>query len=141
MVLSPKNQKVIDFLESVEWLFDMQNYTRDVAFYTKEKTEEANVLADIVTNHTYRVLNVNIYPRFFRVSKEEQCRALIHELCHTITEDIHCDWCEMYAGKFVREAEAIHHRERATEQIAYIIFQLWQGNKKYLWEAISKYLK
>jgi hypothetical protein len=124
MALSPKKQKVVDFLESVEWLFDMQNYSRDIAFYTKEKTEEGNVLADITTNHTYRTLNVNVYPRFFRVSKEEQAKCLIHELSHTITEDMHDDWHNMYKGTFVTEAEANHHRERATEQIAYLIFQL-----------------
>jgi hypothetical protein len=38
--MTPKKQKVIDFLESVEWLFDMQNYTKKIEWKKKDKTEE-----------------------------------------------------------------------------------------------------
>jgi hypothetical protein len=81
-------------------------------------------MADITTNHTYRIIYINIYPEFWNNDKESQCKCLLHELSHTITEDMHDDWHNMYKGTFVTEAEANHHRERATEQIAYLIFQL-----------------
>lgn len=124
MKLSPKKQKVLDFIESVEWLFDLQNYTRKICWKEKDKTEDRDVLADMTTNHKYRYTYMNVYPAFFKEDKETQCKALIHELCHTITEDMHDDWRDMYNGIFITDTIANHHRERTTENIAYLIFQL-----------------
>jgi hypothetical protein len=41
----------------------------------------------------------------------------------------------------VTTEEARHAREKTTEQVAYLLFELGSGRKKYFSEAIADYLK
>ena len=137
-----QKEKILAFIEAVDWLFDVNNYTKNIV-YEKEDCEKhwGFTMAQVTTNHTYRNIELQIYPIFFTKDKEEQCQCIIHELTHTITEDMFDCYQNMLKWSFVTEEEARHARERTTERVAYLLFYLWQGKKEYFRKAIEEYLK
>lgn len=135
-------EKILKFIESVDWLFDLHNYTRNIDFEEDEEWEwDSLCLAKVITDHTYRTIKLKIFPIFFEKDKEEQCKTLIHELSHSITENLFDCYNNMHKWSFVTTEEARHARENATEQIAYLLFELGKWNKKYFSDAIKEYLK
>lgn len=134
--------KILKFIESVDFLFDLNNYTKEIEYKKIDKEEHGwDVLAQVTTDTTYRKIYLEIFPAFFTKDKEEQCKTLIHELSHSITEDLFDCYNNMYKWSFVTTEEARHAREKTTEQVAYLLFELGSGRKKYFSEAIAEYLK
>lgn len=134
--------KILKFIESVDWLFDLNNYTKEIEYRkTDEEKNWWDVLAQVTTDTTYRKVYLEIFPVFFTKDKEEQCKTLIHELSHHITENLYDCYNNMHKWSFVTTEEARHAREKTTENVAYLLFELWRGNKKYFSEAIEEYLK
>lgn len=135
-------KKIAKFIEDVSCLFDLQNYTHEIEYEKKDEDEEDwTVLAKVITDTTYRIIKLKIYPIFFKKDKEEQCKTLLHELSHSVTEDLFDCYNNMHKWSFVTTEEARHARESATEQIAYLLFELGSGRKQYFSEAIKEYLK
>lgn len=135
-------EKILKFVEAVDWLFDINNYTKEIEYAkTDEEKHWGDIMAQVITYTTYRKIVITIFPVFFTKDKEEQCKALIHELSHSITEDLFDCYNNMYRWSFVTTEEARHAREKTTEQVAYLLFELWSGRKKYFSEAIEEYLK
>lgn len=134
--------KVLKFIETVDWLFDLNNYSKQIRFEKDDEWEwDSLSLAKVITDHTYRIIKLSVFPIFFEKDREEQCQTLIHELSHSITEDLFDCYNNMHKWSFVTSEEARHAREHATEQIAYLLFELGSGRKKYFSEAIAEYLK
>ena len=143
MKLKPKEQKILDFIESAAWLFEVQNYSTKLTFpkTDEEAWENKCVACDIVYDFIYRTINIRIFPTFFLCSKEEQVKWLIHELCHCRTDDL-ADCAEnLHNGSLVTMEQIRHAKENTTEYMAQIFFELARGNKKYFSEAIKEYLK
>lgn len=84
-----EKEKILKFIEAVDWLFDVNNYTKELCYEKEDKDKHGGcVMAEITTDHTYRKICITFYPIFFTKDKEEQCQCIIHELTHTITEDM-----------------------------------------------------
>lgn len=132
--------KIIEFLNWCDWLFDLNNYNRTIKFSKKEHDSWDLVCATMSTDHKYRRFTMKIFPCFFEDDLEEQCKTLIHELCHSITEWLHDCATNLREWKLVTEREIDFERERVTENMAHLIFSLWNGKKKFLGEAIQKYI-
>lgn len=128
MTITLKQQKkVTEFCDSISWCFDLANYTRTYKFKEDPKetdNDDTETCADITTSHTYRTISIRIFPPFWTQSVDEQVRILIHELCHTITEDLYDCGNNLRQGVLVTDMELTHYRERATEQVATMIFRL-----------------
>lgn len=80
------NKKIETFIKDISRLFDTENYTREITYEKKDDKEDT--FASVITDTTYRILKIKIYPSFYKQSKEEQCKTLIHEMSHRITEDL-----------------------------------------------------
>ena len=128
MTITLKQQKkVTNFVDSISWCFDLANYTRMYKFKEDPKdtdNDNTETCADIITSHTYRSISIRIFPPFWTQSQDEQVRILIHELCHTITEDLYDCGSNLRQGILVTDMELTHYRERATEQVATMLFRL-----------------
>lgn len=142
--MNKKIQKnIIDFLEEIGWLFEINNYQKFIVFKKEDFEEEDKYkyLADIEVRNDYKDMLINIYPKFLKENKEQQCRTLIHELSHTFTHESKTNAINLLNGKLVIEDKIRYDNERLTETISDLIFNLAQGNRKYVNGAIKKYLK
>lgn len=85
-----KKQKITDNLirKWQPWLF-LQEWHFDIFFAEEDFGESpTQTIASAVCNYTYKKANITFYPRFFKDSKEEQEKTVIHELCHCHTDKV-----------------------------------------------------
>lgn len=143
MKLKPKEEKICKFIDDIMWLFEIQNYTKTIKFPSKDEEHGDNkcTAADIVFDSIYRTVVIRIFPVFWEWSKENQAKAIIHELCHCRTGDLADCADNLLNWTLVTSEEVRHAKENTTEYMAQIFFELAIGNKKYFSEAIKEYLK
>src|SRR3990167_5710105 len=87
MKKKPSTKRVTDFLESVDWMFELNNFERMISVKGIQPDEQKNLTAEIFIDTVYKTLTINLYPIFFDLSLDLQRKALLHELVHTILED------------------------------------------------------
>jgi hypothetical protein len=126
------------FFEGMDWLFQIQNLNKKIEWMKEDDGEKC---AEVIYNEDYQRITIKIYPCFFEEELEDQRKALLHELCHTITIPMHKLTIEFMQGKAVTEETVRHAHERATSQIENILDGLLQGKLYYGKEAYAKYLK
>lgn len=136
--MNKDTSKVCKFLDDIDWLFAIQNFDRNIVL--KEKDED-NKCAEITFEEDYQRITVNIYPTFFKQTDKEQRKALLHELCHTITIPMNQLSIDFIRGKAVTEETFYSTMERATSQIENILDGLLRGRFKYASKAYQGFVK
>lgn len=132
MIKHKKEEKILKFIEAVDWLFDVNNYTKELCYEKEDKDKhwEDCIMAEITTDHTYRKICITFYPIFFTKDKEEQCQCIIHELTHTITEDMFDCYQNMLKWSFVTEGSKTRQRTYNGTCGLFTLY-LGQGKKEY----------
>lgn len=83
--------------------------------------DKGNKVASADIDRPYHQIRVSIYPEFWEWNdKDEQEHALVHELCHPITEELYELVVEGQCDRSVTNREREHAREEATDRIASI---------------------
>jgi len=83
-------ERILVFLERASWALDVANYQFTIEFTEHVKCEDTRpqdeLMASIDVHHRYRSLDIKIHAPFFTHTRKIQCRALLHELCHAVTD-------------------------------------------------------
>lgn len=138
-----KKDRVLRFLEEMEWMFGINTHDRVVAFREKdcENDDGADIAAEIHYNQEYQNVKITIYPCFLEHTLEEQRKMLLHELCHVITLPSKTASHSLHAGNMVTTDEIRRINEEATSKIENMLHQLLKGNLKYAKTGYNNYLK
>lgn len=130
-------KRVQNFLNEIGWLFGVNNME------TRIKLKKANgeVAADVYVCFEYRQFHLGLYPTFFRLDRQEQLDALVHELCHVFTLPQKLNASNLRDGHLVTESEINITCENATSAIEQIMSGLLAGKMGYARDAYAKYLK
>ena len=116
---------VKDFIGDVSYLFNVSDYQITYNWREEDAASETGiVLADITVRRDYKTITINIYQDFWDGSKTERAAALIHEMCHTITNIQQSVVNELLDDNLVTRREAVFSNEQETTTIASLIFRL-----------------
>lgn len=116
-----------------EWqpLLFLNAYTIGVSYQGENEAardgsdDRVNRVASVRIGHPYLHLSVMIFPEFWEWNNaEEQEQILVHELAHTIVEDMHNLVLDGQAGRLVSGINREAARERATDWIANVAWYL-----------------
>jgi hypothetical protein len=142
MNTKPNTKRITDFLDAIDWLFQVQNFERELIIKDRGcEDEENSTAADISFNERYQMMTISIYPCFFKETLERQRKMLLHELIHTITLPLKTATYGLLDGKFITKDEVDKLNERETSQFENILDALLQGKKHYAKDAYNNYLK
>lgn len=136
--MKKEHKKVIDFLNEAGYAFGTNTWDNQVI--QMEKDDGEGTLATFGCDKMYRRNTIRIYPNFYKQTKEDQALALIHELCHFITNDMKTDSLNLLEGRLVTGRERSCNMEATTEWICRILWTEMKPNS-ILQNAIKKYLK
>lgn len=107
-------KKIQKFLDELQWMFAIQNFERYIE--TPDKDYE-DYSATINYEEDYQRITIKLYPMFFKETLEAQRKALLHELCHTITVPMNTLIETLTSGKIVTQENARIVLERTNCQI------------------------
>ena len=130
-------KKIIDFIESLELLFDLSNYERTIKFEERDEDETA---ATIAIDEQYQRYTIKIYPCLFTYPLKTQRKYLLHEFCHKLVSPLQDDLVDISKGNFIPEWILKEHVEKVTSNIEIILDGLLQNKKNYAKQAYNKYL-
>lgn len=114
------------YLTKLDWLFGLQHHEKEIKF---EKQDKEDFLAEISIRHDYQRFYIQIYPKFFKESEEIQRKVLLHELCHTITDQMSQQSMDLLGGSLITKKQITESEEEATSKIENIIWGFL--NKKF----------
>lgn len=135
MILEQTKKKVEEFLKTFDFLFGVQYYEKSITY----SDQKQNVFADIIVDREYQRINITIYPKFFQQSLQEQRQTLIHELCHTITEDLSDIGESLLAGRLKTKEDLRVANEEATSKIANLLDRFLQDKFDFAKKAYKNY--
>jgi hypothetical protein len=105
-----------------EWYFNLEYPTENCS-----NKEGYNTLADISPDVVYLNALIRVYPAFFKKSKQAQEEAIVHELCHCITQYLWDTALRLRNGYNVHEMAIQDEVERATQRIANVALKnFWE---------------
>jgi len=78
----------------------------------------SQTLADINVDIVYLNALITIYPCFYKSSKESQEQAIVHELCHIITQEAYDNMHYLLNGKLITPSAQELTIEKMTQRIA-----------------------
>jgi hypothetical protein len=133
-----KKKRIKDFLEGIDWLFQVNNFEKDIIYKKEDKDDNA---AMIFFDKEYQRIIVKIYPVFFKHRLKDQRKFLLHELCHYLRDDSFVAIEDLLKGKVLTSENARRINESETSVITNILDGLLQGRLKYARDAYQKYLK
>lgn len=136
--MKKQHKKVIDFLNEAGYAFGTNTWDNTVK--QLEKDDGDGTLATFNCDRRYRRNIISIYPSFYKETKKDQVQALIHELCHFITNDMRQNSWNLREGVLVTEAECNRSWEATTEWICRMLWTQMKPNS-ILQNAIKNYLK
>lgn len=113
------------YLTKLDWLFGLQHFDKKIIIKEKDEDEKA---AEIITDIPYQLINVYIYPCFFKEEEKDQKKMLVHELCHTITAQHKLSTYDILDGKFIPKKRINEINEEATSKIENIIWGFLNKN-------------
>lgn len=139
-----KKKRIEDFIVGISWMFQINNYEKEIIFEEKNKKAEdetREVQAEVDICEKYQTITIRLYPRFFDLSLDEQRKTLLHELCHCLTGSSNILLQDFYNGKFVTPQQINSSNERETSQIENILDRLLTNRLNYAKKAYNNYLK
>lgn len=130
-------KKIEQLLDQLQYVFQVQNYDKEIVILSKDN----DAMAEILFDEEYQRITIYIYPIFFKHKESEQRKALLHELCHTITIPQKRQFVNYIDGENTVTKDTITQTmERATSQIENILDKLFQGKMDYAKKAYNNYL-
>ena len=130
--------RIIKFLESIEWLFQINGYEKKVVLMDSDKGDTA---AEVNLDIPYQRIEILIYPSFLKQNLYDQRKALLHELCHVLTLPSKEAAHELLEGKLITADRIKKINEEATSKIENILDGLLQGRLTYAKKAYKQFLK
>lgn len=115
-----KAARVKSLIEKYKPILFLQQWGIDVEILEEPHNENPYVLADINVVHEYMRSTIRIYPAFFDRPPLSQEEAIIHELCHCITQPAWNVISKFESGMFVPEHVSTEVIENLTQKIAII---------------------
>ena len=135
-------QRVKQFLDEIDWMFQANCFERNVVFYKHDEQNDGNdKIAEIYYDQKYQQIEVKIWPIFKKKSLRMQRKVLLHELCHIITIPAKIAMRKSIDGFLVHREEIETINETETSKIENIIDLLLTGNLRYAKKAYANYLK
>lgn len=120
------------------WMFDLQNFDKTIRF-AKEDYEDC--AAHIDMGNEYRRITVVVYPCFFvDNSPDSQREMLLHELCHSVLNDLANRARNLLNGKAETVESVRFSNEQATSRISQILHRLLKGEMLYAKNAYKEFL-
>ena len=138
---TPKTRAIIKFLDEIDWMFELNNFEREIILKEYQPENEPNLAAEVKTDTTYKEITISIYPHFFTLDKQQQRKALLHELVHTILSKNHVSALALLKGTLTTESELDEMNEQETTRITHFLDQLFIGNLRYARKAYLNYGK
>lgn len=138
-----KDKKFVqDFFEELQWFFGVQNYDREIAI-EKEALDDPGITAwaDIVIEEDDQRVRVRIYPPFWELTRNLQCKTPLHELCHVMTNPLKEAVDDLIDGKLITPEARRIAIEKSTSMVENALHSLLSGRSKYATEAYKKWLK
>lgn len=131
-------KRLIDLLEGLQWMFGVQNYERSITY---KESDADNYLATVKQEEDYQRISIEIYPAFWKESREDQRKTILHEFIHTWLHPLHYEACKMLEGKFSNKEMVRFAVERGTSSVENVVDSLLRGKLRYATKAYDKYLK
>lgn len=88
----------------------------------------ADVICDINANPVYRIAKLRLYPIWYRSKPDVREFAIVHELCHCITEPLRDAMQALHNGVAMPPHVQLDLVETCTQSIAKAV--LWAGAQK-----------
>jgi hypothetical protein len=82
-----------------------------------------STLANVCADPTYLNAKIQVFPAFFAAPKDVREHAIVHELCHCLTQEAWDTAGRMRDGGLVNESELTKVVERLTQRIANVAFK------------------
>ena len=133
-------KRIKRFLDSIEWMFELNNFERTIVDKEYQPENEANLSAEITIETTYREIIINLYPHFWALSQDLQRFALLHELVHTLLVDSKLLSTDLIDGRFHSNEEIKTVNEQTTTKITHLLDYLFRNKLKYAKKAYKDYL-
>lgn len=136
-------ERVEDFINEIDWMFQVNNHNKKIIFMDKdEDTPDGDQFCgEIFYNEEYQIIEVKLWPIFETRTREEQRKILLHEMCHIINTDSKAALCHALEGKLTHTRRITEINEKATSVIENIIDRLLTDRLTYAKKAYEKYLK
>lgn len=131
-------KKVRTFLDEIQWLFQINNFDRQIVIKTEA---DGDLACEITYEEDYQRITIKIFPCFFTNNFQDQRKMILHELCHTITIPSKRLADDLLEGKLKTKDEIRDINERTTSQIENILDALLRGRSKYATQAYRNYLR
>lgn len=97
-----------------EWFID----TIFPAEYCEGTPDGYNVLADTSVDPVYLNAKIRFYPAFFEAPNDVREHAVVHELCHCLTQEAWDNMGKLYRGEMVSGCQQRDIIERLTQRIS-----------------------
>ena len=133
-------KRIKRFLDSIEWMFELNNFERTIVDKEHQPEESPNLSAEITIETTYREIIINLYPHFWELSQDLQRFALLHELVHTLLVDSKLLATDLIEGRFHSNEEIKTVNEQTTTKITHLLDYLFRNKLKYAKKAYKDYL-
>jgi hypothetical protein len=105
-----------------EWFITV-NYARE----DLPRDEQGSTLAEVSADPVYMNAAILIYPEWFRRDKGDREHAIVHELCHLVTEELYGHVRALREGSLITEKHSSESLERLTQRIANIAYRpIWE---------------
>lgn len=131
-----------EFLGKIDWLFGLHNYDKRIILKKEDEKSADNegIGARVSFREDYQDILVELFPLFFKESKEVQRKALLHELCHSFTLPSKHQLYNFLDGKFTTAQQIDFINERETSRIENLIEVLLTGQADYAKDAYKNYM-
>ena len=133
--------RVETFLGKIEWMFELNNFTRKLVTIKNQPDNEPELAAEVMPNLTYKEITIQIYPCFWELSLEQQRAALLHECVHILLQETKMIALDLIDGKSHNIESVKTCNEKTTTTITHLLDFLLQGRLRYARKAYKDYLK
>lgn len=96
-----------------EWFFEIVYADKDI-----DGSHTCNVLAEVHSDPTYLKATITIYPAYLAAPPDIRERALVHEMCHCLTEEFKRLGEDLLAHQVVTAGHFNNVWERLTQRVA-----------------------
>ena len=102
-----------------EWQIEILHVNSEAEDH-KDDVGEGDTLARVFPDPVYLQAQIQLFPAFWKRTVREREAALVHELCHCITEELYNAVRASWRDEVVTRRDAGERLERLTQRIAYV---------------------
>lgn len=128
--------KIGKFCEDFDFFAGVQHWDKSIVY-----KEGDSPLASVLVDRDYKRITLNIYPPFFKESKQSQAETLVHEFVHVLLDPLQQVTTDLLDGHLVTKRHFTSALEESTSGVTEIIVRLLQGKLAYAKKAFENYIK